>query len=343
MRIECRAVSALGSDDWDRWQAIVDASPDLASPFFAPTFCRLVARHSQDLEVALIQDGDGTGYFPFHRGRFDGGRPLAKGLSDYHGVVGRAGAGIDPRALLRACRLAAFEFDHIPAVQTAFAPFARRADGSPVMDLAGGFTTYAARLAEKSDVLARAAAARRRLERDHGPVVIELESADEVQLATLFALKSAQYRRTGRRDVVSDPWARAVLTSVFRTRERQFAGVLSVLRAGARTLALHLGMRSAKVLHYWFPAYDREYAQYSPGVILLAALAQMAPALGIETIDLGKGEADYKQRFATGAVQLLEGRIERPSLLALWRTARRVWRRTGASAMVRRWRRGTGA
>ena len=45
----------------------------------------------------------------------------------------------------------------------------------------------------------------------------------------------------------------------------------------------------------------------------------------------------------TGAVQLLEGRIERPSLLALWRTARRVWRRTGASAMVRRWRRGTGA
>jgi len=328
MTIECRAASTLGVDEWDRWQAIVDASPSLASPFFAPAFCRLVARHSPDLEVASIQEGDGrTGYFPFHRGRFDGGRPLAKWLSDYHGVVCRAGAGIDPRDLLRACRLAAFEFDHIPAVQTAFAPFARRVDASPIMDLAGGFTTYANRLALKSDVLARVAAARRRLERDQGAVTVELQSTDEAVLAQLFALKSAQYRRTGRRDIVSDPWARALLTTVFRTRERRFAGMLSVLRAGARVLALHLGMRSEKVLHYWFPAYEREYAQYSPGIILLAELAREAPALGIETIDLGKGEADYKQRFATGRIQLLAGRIERPSLLAIWRTARRLWRR----------------
>ena len=89
-------------------------------------------------------------------------------------------------------------------------------------------------------------------------------------------------------------------------------------------------MRSAKVLHYWFPAYDRDYARYSPGVILLAELARAAPGLGIDTIDLGKGDADYKRRFATGGVQLLEGRIERPSLLAIWRTARRLWRRARA-------------
>jgi len=328
MEIERRAASALGRDDWDRWQAIVDGAPALASPFFAAGFCRIVARHSPDLEVAVLRRrGEVVGYFPFHRGRLDGGRPLAKSLSDCHGVVSAPGVAVDARTLMRACRLAAFEFDHLLAAQRAFAPFARRAEASPVMELAGGFDAYADRVAPRSDVLARAAAARRRLERNLGPVTVETQSDDEAALALLFRLKSAQYRRTGRRDVVADPWARAILTDVFRTREPGVAGVLSVLRAGTRVLALHLGMRSAKVLHYWFPAYDRGYAQYSPGVILLAELARAAPALGVETIDLGKGDSDYKRRFSTDAVPLIEGRIERPSLLMAWRTARRLWRR----------------
>jgi CelD/BcsL family acetyltransferase involved in cellulose biosynthesis len=331
MRIECRAASALGPGDWDRWQAIVDGSAALASPFFAARFCRAVARHSPDLEVAVLRAPSGgvTGYFPFHRGRLGGGRPLAKGLSDYQGLVcgGDDSAAVDARELMRACRLAAFEFDHMLAVQRPFAPFALWADTSPVVDLAGGFDAYAARLAPVSEVLARAAAGGRRLERDLGPVSVDVQSSDEAALALLFRLKSEQYRRTGRRDVTGDPWARAVLTDVFHASTPAFAGVLSVLRAGSRVLALHLGMRSAKVLHYWFPAYDRDYARYSPGVILLAELARAAPALGIETIDLGKGDADYKRRFATGAVPLLAGRIELPSLLAAWRAGRRLWAR----------------
>jgi CelD/BcsL family acetyltransferase involved in cellulose biosynthesis len=338
MRLECRRASALEHEDWDRWQTIVDGTPALASPFFAAAFCRTVARHSPDLEVAVIRAGGAvTGYFPFHRGRLGGSRPLAKQLSDYHGLIcaGGAVAAIDARALLRACRLSAFEFDHMLAVQRAFAPFGLWADTSPVMDLAGGFDAYAARVAPASDVLARAAAGRRRLERDFGPVSVAVQSNDEADLALLFRLKSEQYRRTGRRDVIADPWARAVLTDIFRARASAFAGVLSVLRAGTRVLALHLGMRSAKVLHYWFPAYDREYARYSPGVILLAELACAAPGLGIETIDLGKGDADYKRRFSTGAVPLLAGRIERPSLLAAWRMGRRMLTRVRALSQAR--------
>ena len=60
MRIESRPASAIGMDEWDRWQAMVDASSDLASPFFAPEFCRLVARHSPDLEVGMIEEGGAT-------------------------------------------------------------------------------------------------------------------------------------------------------------------------------------------------------------------------------------------------------------------------------------------
>jgi CelD/BcsL family acetyltransferase involved in cellulose biosynthesis len=326
MRIACQPAAALGRDDWARWQAIVDQTPALASPYFTAEFCRAVARWSPDLEVATLREGAAVvGYFPFHRGRFGGGRPLAKWLSDCQGVVCGAGVRVDPRALMRACGLAAFEFDHLLAAQSAFAPFAHRADESPILDLAAGFDAYAAAVAPASAVLGRLTGTRRRLERDLGPVTFELQSTDEAALDALFRLKSEQYRRTGRRDVVGDPWARAVLTEIFRARGPSFAGVLSVLRAGTRAIALHLGMRSAKVLHYWFPAYDREYAQYSPGLMLLGELSRAAAAQGITSIDLGKGDAAYKRRFATGSVRLLEGRIERLSPLALWRAGRRFW------------------
>ena len=66
-------------------------------------------------------------------------------------------------------------------------------------------------------------------------------------------------------------------------------------------------MRSRTAWHYWLPTYDRDFAKYSPGLILLLEMAAQAQALGIQTIDLGKGNALYKQRLMNGAVPLLEG------------------------------------
>jgi CelD/BcsL family acetyltransferase involved in cellulose biosynthesis len=52
----------------------------------------------------------------------------------------------------------------------------------------------------------------------------------------------------------------------------------------------------------------------------------MAEALagdGVRTIDLGKGDSQYKQRLMTGAVELCEGAVELPSFLASARQLRR--------------------
>ena len=136
--------------------------------------------------------------------------------------------------------------------------------------------------------------------------------------------KSDQYRRSNLTDVFGVAWTRELLERIARQEAAGFAGLCSVLRAGDRVVAAHLGMRSRDVLHYWFPAYDPEYAKFSTGIILLLRIAQAAAPLGIRAIDLGKGDAQYKERLMTGAVELHEGYVERPSLIAAARRLKRA-------------------
>lgn len=325
MEIDCLPVNGLGPRDWEAWEAIVAAAPDLQSPYFSAAFCRIVAACSGDVWVGRLRSGAETvGFFPFHRRRFGAALPLARGLSDQHGVVGSGGLELDPRALLRACGVKAFEFHHLLAAQRAFRPFSIAESKSPIVNLRGGYAVYRQDIERQSAVLSKTEASRSRLSREVGTVRVELDGRDPGLLQVLQRWKSAQYRRTGGRDIFVDRWTREVVAHLSRSREPGCVGMLSVLWAGDRQVALHFGMRSADVLHYWFPAYDPQYARYSPGLILLAELVRWAANLGLRMIDLGKGDAAYKTRLSNGAIALLEGRVERPSAIAAWRRARRL-------------------
>jgi CelD/BcsL family acetyltransferase involved in cellulose biosynthesis len=86
-------------------------------------------------------------------------------------------------------------------------------------------------------------------------------------------------------------------------------------------------MRSRTTWHYWLPAYDRRFAKHSPGLILLLQMTQAAVDLGLERIDLGKGDALYKRRLANASVALAEGSIDASFAASLTSSASRVVRR----------------
>ena len=90
--------------------------------------------------------------------------------------------------------------------------------------------------------------------------------------------------------------------------------MLSALYAGNELAAVHFGMRSSTVWHYWFPTYNPAFKKYSCGQILLMKMAEIAPSMGMTAIDLGKGGNPYKHRFMNGSVALLEGLVEIPSV-----------------------------
>ena len=166
---------------------------------------------------------------------------------------------------------------------------------------------------------------RRRLERRWG-LRFELHETDPGSLRTFLRWKSEQYHRTGAFDVLSRPWVVEILERVHGTQADGFSGVFSCLYAGDSLVAAHLSLRSGPILHSWFPAFDVEFAKFSPGLVLFLEIAEAAPAHGIRVFDFGKGDEPYKQLFANSAIEVAAGSVERGRASAFTaRTARRVW------------------
>jgi CelD/BcsL family acetyltransferase involved in cellulose biosynthesis len=326
---------ALAAADLARWSELQHATPLYRSPFFRPEFTLAVSR-VRDARVAVVEDaGAVAGFLPFEASRRHG-RPVGRPFSDYHGPVLDEDAAIDARELVRACGVATWSFDHLPAGIAAFAPHVWRQGASPYLDLTDGFDPGAS-----SDI--RGAQRRaRKLAREVGPLRFVPDSDDPDLLAQTIAWKRRQYAATGVTDVLADAGGRELLGHVHAARATGFAGMLSVLHAGDQVAGLHLGLRAGGVLHSWFPAYNPELHRYSPGLVLLLELAGAAPSLGIRELDFGKGEARYKLALATGAVPLHEGCVGARPLSALpvrlRASARRAVRAAGVHRAVRRLR-----
>ena len=308
-----------------RWAEIQAADPIFASPYFHPAFTECVAAVREDVRITVLEDANTiVGFFPHQRARFGRGKPVGGALSDYHGVVCAEGAEWTPRELLSGSGLNVFDFDHLVVGKRELHAVQTTKFESPIMELSGGYDRYASgrqkagsKLISKTDGLAR------KLVRDHAQWRFELHSTDRDVLRILMRWKSEQYRKSGLRDVFAVPWIPDLMELLVSRSEPGFAGLLSVLWLQDRPIAIHMGMRSAKVWHYWFPSFDRNFEKYSPGNILLLQMAMAAASIGLQVIDLGKGDASYKSRLANGAAPLLEGRFEIPSFYNCVRSLRR--------------------
>ncbi len=327
-RIELLRPSSLATNHKERWSEIQTAEPALDSPYFRPEFTQAVAQVRRDVEVAVILDGsDAVGFFPFQRGPLNIGKPVGGKMSDYHGVIARGTTQIDAAELLRACRLAGWDFDHLVTAQTSFEPFVTVHGESPYLDLSQGFESYSAqRRAAGSGELKEVARKLRKCEREQGEITCEMDCVDGALLEILIHWKSAQYRQNGLADIFAFPWTAALLRNIHRTRNGKFSGLLTVLRLGNRPISIMFSMRSVSVVHSWIFAYDKELAQYSPGSILLLKMAEAAQEHGISKIDLGKGTERYKLSLGSAATPVWEGTVGRSSpalwLRTGWRTAR---------------------
>ena len=317
MRYRVIQCGELSGDLVERWASIQQAHRDYCSPYFRPEFAQAVAAVRDDVHVCVLEDGGRVcGFFPFHRGRGGLGRPLGLGLSDYHGVIAEPEADWSVEPLLRGCGLVRYEFDHLLASQKPFEPYHARTARSPITQLADGYDAFFAsrdkggrkqiREAERKHEKLRSASQRVRF--------VEHET-DAAALQQLMNWKSQQCRRTGTVDYFALPWCVALIERIHEVQSESFGGMLSCLYADDRLVAAHFVMRSARVWHSWFPSYDPDFQQYSPGMIVLVEMVKAAADRGIEHIDFGRGVSLYKTRFMTDILMVAEGTAELPSLM----------------------------
>jgi len=325
--IKARVVpgKCLSARQVEIWRELQDFNEELANPCFSPEFTQAVAAVRSDVEIALIeQDREVLAVFPFQRKHGSRAVPVGGIVSDYQGLICRKEFNCDPRELLKACGLVAWDFDRLLSSQACFAPYHKLCEPSAQIDLSDGYQAYSAqRRAAGTRQIQHCEHMMRHLASTFGPIRFVAESSNEKALEQVLAWKSQQYRRSGWNDLFAAEWGRALVQRIHALRSPAFSGMLSLLYAGSQLVAGHLGMRSRTVWHYWFPAYDRQFAKFSPGLILLLKMAQQAEELGLRCVDLGTGISLYKRRLMSTAVSVAEGSVERPSCLLFVRSMRR--------------------
>lgn len=312
MEIRLTRLTSLSVEERDSWSEIQESCSEFSSPFFRPEFAEQVAAARGDASVAvLLRDGKAVGFLPFQLTGRGVGEPIGAPLSDMQGVVIPSGTDWSAADVLRSAGLSAWHFDHLLASQSQFESHHSYVDDSPFMDLSEGYDAYCIeRRASGSRTIAQIQRKRRKLERDKGSVRFEWQSDSESILETLIAWKRKQLEVHHYSDLFVQDWVRGLITSVWRSQETRFAGVLSTLRAGDELVAVHLGIRSRNVLSSWIPTYNPDYSRYSPGAVLHLDLAMEAARLGIERIELGRGGNQLKAALRSDGTPVAVGSVD---------------------------------
>ena len=331
MHVDVIPIGELTAAQRHRWLQVQHADPALHSPFFSPAFAQAAGHVLPGVCVGMIRAGDASrgdgrivGFFPFQREPFGAARPVGFPIADQHGLIAERGLVIGALQLLRACGIGLWEFEYVPAAQSAFVAHMSQRYSSPIVEL----RSYVPPKGELRKI--------RKLEKEAGPLRFEIHSADPKVLATLIDWKREQYARTGFPDVFAQPWARPLIDRLHAAQEPEFAGVLSALYAGDALVAAHFGLRSRTVWHWWFPAYDPQCAAGSPGMVLLLKMLEHAPTIGIDLLDFGPGDELFKQRFATGSIELASGVVRASTLAAMATFLRRRTTRVLAQSPLHR-------
>jgi CelD/BcsL family acetyltransferase involved in cellulose biosynthesis len=335
MQISVIHPTELGPTELSRWRQLQESQPRLRNPFLAPEFTLAVGRSRPTARVAVLEDGhEIVGFFPYDVRHRVVGVPIGSGISDCQGLIHRDGLVWDPIQLLRACRLSVWEFDHLMADQAPFAPYHVLRTGSPVIDLSKGYQGYVDDRMDSGDVVRQAMRKRRRMVRELGEERFEWADRSEDALVALRGWKSAQYRRTRQYDRFRVPWIQAVLETLLDSSAPDCRAVVSMIYAGDRPVAGHLGLRSRSVLAYWFPSYDTDLAKHSAGILLGLRMAEAAAADGIDHIDLGKSTALYKDRLKNNELPVAEGRVGRSRTVAAVRRGQAALSRSVRTGVV---------
>jgi CelD/BcsL family acetyltransferase involved in cellulose biosynthesis len=179
------------------------------------------------------------------------------------------------------------------------------------------------------------------------------DDADRI-LAAFHEQKSARMRALGIVDVYEPPEARAFLTRLARCGLSDGAPRLELhaFTAGDRIVSTFGALSAGDRLSGLFLSYDgdSEIARSSPGELMVQAVVRDAMARGLRTLDLGVGEARYKNDACEAIEELFDsahaatplGAVAAFAFLAKHRLKRRIKRSPRLLEATQRLRRALG-
>jgi CelD/BcsL family acetyltransferase involved in cellulose biosynthesis len=310
IQAEVQHPRALSEGDAQSWRAFCAADPAFANPLLGPEFARIAGEAREDARVAVFRrGGDAVGFLPFHARPSGLAQPIGSVFSDYHALVSAPGERIDGGEALAAAGISGLRLSGLIDPHGAFPQAVpSEHEGYLIEPRPDPATYYAGLQAANAKRFKNWRRLQNKLERERGEVVLTAEDRSAEALGQLIAWKRDQFRRTGIHDVFRPDWARSLFQRVLEANG-EARSVLISLRAGGKLVAGHFGLAVGRHAHAWLSATDPDAAACGPGQVLTLRLAELMPALGLDSYDLGPSHAHYKAPFATRAVCVGEAMV----------------------------------
>jgi CelD/BcsL family acetyltransferase involved in cellulose biosynthesis len=305
-----RAAVAVVEKEWD---ALLDSTPCNRAFSSSAWFLAATEAAGSPLVVTARRDGRLAALLPLFAPNGAREAGFATRLADYNDVI-LGGATTEtaremievafdnhPALLLRELRedaalLAAldsrFHIEHEPAC--------------PVLwtSLAGGYEAW---LAERSRAFRKSLFRAERAAGAQGLIVRELDPSESGDGEIFLSLHDAHPRESCFAIEEHRAFVRRALSQLLSQRRMRAFGVLD----GDRIVAIDLCAAGASSLCTWNGGYLPEYADVSPGNLLLAYEIRTACGEGIAEFDLGRGDENYKSSWATQRRALARLRVSR--------------------------------
>ena len=315
---EIRDPSKLDQALLSAWQKARAHSVWLGNPLLSPGFTRLLASIRSDARLGLVfVDDQLHSILPFHQRPFGRARPIGAPFSDISAILQPEAANHNaPKApvaaILRALNIAEMRVQSAWVEDGDFAARGLLAHPSYAMMAQHGEIEETIRRRDPKRIKNY-----RRLEakigREIGDLRFEFGPINAQISAKLCAWKRHQYAQTGADDVLRPAWTQKMLAELAQTpaKNGEFGGFSASLWAGDRLIAGHLGVREGANCNPWIAAFDPELAAFSPGALLLLAIARHMDDANIPDpvrhYALGTGHGNYKTLFSTAEILLGEG------------------------------------
>jgi CelD/BcsL family acetyltransferase involved in cellulose biosynthesis len=342
MKVTTMNATSLTATLIDQWNRLQASNPALDSPFFSASFMQAVGAERKGAEVAVIESSDEVvGFLPYCRQRGGVATPIAGQFTDFQGVIAAPQTSLDMRSVLRASRLSAWQFDHLVTGADYLNRYQWAHFDSPFIDLSEGFDVYRDECRkragkEMSELLRKS----RKLNREVATASFEPETTNSQILDRLIEWKQQQLQRQRLTNGFRPAWVLPMLNRMLYTRGERFQSMLSTLYVGEEPAAINFGLRSGEVLHGWITAFNPKFRKFSPGLMLIIKLAEVAETFGITRLDMGRGDESFKRKFCSGSTRVAQGAVDRRLVAGTinhsWVCAKEALRGTSFGAPSRR-------
>jgi len=293
------------------WRNWIAADSNFYSPFLHPEFSHAVDLSSKDVDVAVAYDGTNpTAFLPhqsFHRHSVG---PVGGFLSDRHGWISKPGTRVNVSKLIELTDVNSFRFHMLPLEDIPELRCIALRRSVVHADLSEGFNAYVEKRKQLgSNVVSKLAQKERKLGNEVGPLRLE-EGFSEEGFECLLRWKREACEKRNVQNILGNLDDCNTLRNLAAMQGPDFRSHFTRLMAGDRLVAVHLGLICHDRMAAWFPAFNPDYAKYSPGLLVLLQIIRNCERWGVKRIDFGNGELAFKDRFKTGETIMLEGIVD---------------------------------